>query len=1283
MNQNTFNQQLEQAENLFAQGDMNNALEKFYQLNEQFPNSPEILNNIGVVQYNLNNLDQAETFISQALEIDPDFADAQNNLSAVKVSKHSNAGQTSNHYINDDNSPNQTEETFSINTRDNIQVCTPASIKYMTPFVLLEQEDWFEQEIDFIREFIQPGMNTLDIGACFGVYALLLAKLTGPSGKVYAFEPGSFARKHLEKSRQDNKFDNLEIFAQGLADKPGKTGLNLNSTPELNTIHEEKKEQVEDVELTTLDSWWQEAGQPEIDLIKLDVNNKESLVLQGAKEFLSQSSPAILFSLAKTGTSNNNLLQSLRELGFSLYQYIPGPGILAEFDQEAQPEPYLLNLIAVKPDKANKLQEQGLIAPSQIDVPDPESDAWNDYLSKLPWTGTLLPGWQKQSEEQKHQDYLQALNFICSAQDPKNTKPQQLGQTQLATQKLMQLYNDEANGPVAFTLARGLRDLGLRQQAVQILERLLQEIQTGKDVNFDLPFLPPLPGFDHVPIEQSAQKWIMARCMESLIYLRSYSCYFSAQQDMEHMQALDKNPESTLESQRRLALISLQQNLENTIKDNSSLLKERQQCLNVWFWKNLAFNKSEKLMTQTYEQQRINNSNDNFSETIKKSHWDNIQKARTQNDTERYCTELEKYLNNFPEDLQALSMLTNYYWSIWLPETYQINLLIKLVDIALRTHKKNKTMEETLKKANVLYQRKRGVDIGRKILAQYENIHKGERCVIIGNGPSLNKMDLSFLKNEYTFGMNRIYLGFDKFDFHPTYHICVNPTMLEQSGHEMLEKVNCPKFFNFEAIPTLSPDDDVIFLNCRKTLAHFNTDPRHGVTLGSTVTYGAMQLAYFMGFTEIVLIGVDHNFETKGQPHKLIESQGDDPNHFHPDYFGKGYKWQLPDLEDSERSYKIAKKYYEDVDRRIVDATVDGKCPVFEKIDYRNYFGLKNYTFYHRTRKENSSFEHGHALLMEHIRENVDINNHINRKLNLIEIGSTRENLPGQESTLKLAKFCNKYGIHFITVDMDPYNTDNAQKQLEKINKKYEAINAKGENFLKNYQNNIDFLFLDGYDFDHGKHSLYRQSRYKKNLGKKINNHECHKMHLECAKNIIDKITNNGIISLDDTWIENGIWKGKGATAVPYLLENGFSILTIGYNSVLLQKRQHISFPNINIKNIICSHHKSGTNFILKVFNEIIKYFNLKRWMKFYNPQEPSEWDICIHQHANIQDLINYYDFAGLHFVRNPKSLIYSATLYHEQCNEAWVDIPLQQFTSHTFYACTSGFYPNSVKKLH
>ena len=108
---------------------------------------------------------------------------------------------------------------------------------------------------------------------------------------------------------------------------------------------------------------------------------------------------------------------------------------------------------------------------------------------------------------------------------------------------------------------------------------------------------------------------------------------------------------------------------------------------------------------------------------------------------------------------------------------------------------------------------------------------------------------------------------------------------------------------------------------------------------GTTVTFVAMQIAYYMGFSEVILIGVNHNFKTKGEPHKIVISEGEDPNHFDPNYFGKGVKWQLPDLKTSEKAYTLARDAYLKAGRQILDATVDGKLTVFPKVRYEDIVG--------------------------------------------------------------------------------------------------------------------------------------------------------------------------------------------------------------------------------------------------------------------------------------------------------------------------------------------------------
>ncbi|MNX67310.1 Beta-barrel assembly-enhancing protease [compost metagenome] len=93
-----------------------------------------------------------------------------------------------------------------------------------------------------------------------------------------------------------------------------------------------------------------------------------------------------------------------------------------------------------------------------------------------------------------------------------------------------------------------------------------------------------------------------------------------------------------------------------------------------------------------------------------------------------------------------------------------------------------------------------------------------------------------------------------------------------------------------------------------------------------------------MGFSEVILIGVDHHFVTSGAPNREVVSEGEDPNHFHPQYFGSGVRWNLPDLENSEVAYTLAREAYTEAGRQILDATLDGRLTVFPKVDYQRLF---------------------------------------------------------------------------------------------------------------------------------------------------------------------------------------------------------------------------------------------------------------------------------------------------------------------------------------------------------
>ncbi len=221
---------------------------------------------------------------------------------------------------------------------------------------------------------------------------------------------------------------------------------------------------------------------------------------------------------------------------------------------------------------------------------------------------------------------------------------------------------------------------------------------------------------------------------------------------------------------------------------------------------------------------------------------------------------------------------------------------------------------------------------------EYQDLHKGKRAFIVGNGPSLGKMDLGLLRNEFTFGLNRIYLLFPQLGFSTTYLVSVNDLVLEQCAEEM-RRLGLPKFITWRARQWFRGDVHANFLDTDFTGSeNFSGDATGRLFEGFTVTFVAMQLAFYMGFEQIVLIGVDHNFTTQGTPNATVVSTGDDPNHFSPGYFGKGFRWQLPDLEGSERAYRMARKAYAETGRRVLDATVGGKLTIYPKVDYVQLF---------------------------------------------------------------------------------------------------------------------------------------------------------------------------------------------------------------------------------------------------------------------------------------------------------------------------------------------------------
>ena len=218
-------------------------------------------------------------------------------------------------------------------------------------------------------------------------------------------------------------------------------------------------------------------------------------------------------------------------------------------------------------------------------------------------------------------------------------------------------------------------------------------------------------------------------------------------------------------------------------------------------------------------------------------------------------------------------------------------------------------------------------------LRKFKGLHAGQDCFVLGNGPSLNKMDLAPLADYHTFGLNKIYLLFDRVDLDLSYLVSTNGLVIEQSSEEF-ERLGIPTFLSYTASAGVVADRDHLYRLHTLNTWSFYDDLTQPICEGNTVTYVALQIAYYMGFRRVFLVGVDHSFKQSGKSHETQVYEGEDVNHFHPDYF-KGQKWQLADVYGSEVSYHLANYHYRRDEREIYDATVGGKLEVFPKISYQ------------------------------------------------------------------------------------------------------------------------------------------------------------------------------------------------------------------------------------------------------------------------------------------------------------------------------------------------------------
>lgn len=219
-----------------------------------------------------------------------------------------------------------------------------------------------------------------------------------------------------------------------------------------------------------------------------------------------------------------------------------------------------------------------------------------------------------------------------------------------------------------------------------------------------------------------------------------------------------------------------------------------------------------------------------------------------------------------------------------------------------------------------------------------KDIHKGERCFIVATGPSLRVSDVEKLKDEYTFSVNSIFMLFDKTAWRSNYYVCLDErhfeNMLSKYPEEMNSVCTDIKFFNANCHATVDDKklkiDNALYvrvsganpLTSAKEKFYFSKDLVKGVHNSGTVTNVAINIAMYMGFKKIYLLGVDCNYQGKLK-------------HFSSDWNDQTMQLDERDLielrmRNGFREMSGVAKQYE---VEIYNATRGGMLEVFPRVD--------------------------------------------------------------------------------------------------------------------------------------------------------------------------------------------------------------------------------------------------------------------------------------------------------------------------------------------------------------
>ncbi len=497
-----------------------------------------------------------------------------------------------------------------VEVRSGIFIWLPDRLDNLATYVFLEQEDWFEDELNFVRRYLREGMRAADIGAAYGAYCLNMAKAVGPTGRVWAYEPVSATADCLERSAAENRLTCLEIVRAAISDRSGDGAIQLFGNAEYSSLLRHGQPALEGavaneaVTLVRLDEESHQRDFGELDFIKIDAEGEERAIIDGSADFFAAGStprPLVMMEMtADENRSNLDLVSVMLSLGFRPFRHVRGLNVIAPFSGDAK-NVESLNLFFCPIERIDELIARELLVEDEAAII-PPNGAWAGYVADKRWfdyqarVSPAIATFPNNTRDRIYADALDLYAVYETGRAGPNTIPLSLRLACLnaCLERLTGLCDTSPTFARRLTLARvGHEASNVRQTHKGLSENLTELLEATTPIQIDEPFLLPSRRIEQaiadnrIPLDDVSMESLVTMAASATVETyelhRHLSSYFTNQEIDPLLRLVQSLPYRSAEIERRLLLKTA--TLIDTIQPSEVFAMLEEPVLNRDIWR--------------------------------------------------------------------------------------------------------------------------------------------------------------------------------------------------------------------------------------------------------------------------------------------------------------------------------------------------------------------------------------------------------------------------------------------------------------------------------------------------------------------------------------------------------------------------------------------------------------------------------------------------------------------------------------------------------------------------